>query len=174
MFSTPLHSLSFSLFQGIELVNSGPSNMKGGGGLENGQTEVPELIVDEQSLNVWYLGDAVFASPRINVEILLISPFIHHSGPTKTVFGWLYTIFVDFFSTKWRALRSDAQYVVEVSALDVNGQGLHLKATSLSTEYLAQVIADFVEKFIVGITEFMKADLTKSQKVCHDQQFYGF
>merc|ERR1719499_764204 len=76
-------------FEGIKLLHGTPSQSasKRNDQKKQRHDEVPELIINEHSLNVWYLGDFMFGSPRININLLLVSPLIYESGPMKALYA---------------------------------------------------------------------------------------
>ena len=54
----------------------------------------PELVINKASMQVWYLGDCSLKSPRVNVNVLLLSPLVYNT-PMNVI--------LDFFATEWPA-----------------------------------------------------------------------
>jgi len=121
----------------------------------------PELVIDEASMRVWYLADCVLHSPRININVMLLSPLVYDT-PMNAVLAEIWLQFVDFFSTEWSAEVAAASYSF---ALSLNHQGLVLSISGLDGRHFERLITEYLSTFVVHSKQRILNNPTLSRKV---------
>eukprot|EP01083_Nonionella_stella_P020134 55815_1 len=113
---------------------------------QNNQNKDVELVVSEASMQVWYLADHHFSSPRINMNFLLLSGLIYDT-PINALYAEIWLQFIDFYSSAWAANVNTACYSFDLS---LNHQGIVLSITGLNKRYLHELVGEFLNEYFVA------------------------
>ena len=123
--------------------------------------DLPILIINEPSINIWYKPDNKFKSPRININILLISPLIYDTA-INAIYAEIWLQFINFYSSEWYAQVAMASYSFELS---LNHQGIVLSITGLNQKHLTSLIEQFINIYITNIEKHINSHLKLSKDV---------
>lgn len=150
----------------VELIKESKENKKKKKNKEEEEKQdkeenVPELIMNEPSINIWYLGDHSFKSPRININVLLISPMIYDTA-MNAIFAEIWLQFINFYSSEWDAEIAAASYSFELS---LNHQGMVLSVTGLNEQHLSRLLEEFISSFLTKTEQLIHRNLKLSVSV---------
>eukprot|EP00485_Elphidium_margaritaceum_P020363 CAMPEP_0202730600 /NCGR_PEP_ID=MMETSP1385-20130828/186721_1 /ASSEMBLY_ACC=CAM_ASM_000861 /TAXON_ID=933848 /ORGANISM="Elphidium margaritaceum" /LENGTH=1187 /DNA_ID=CAMNT_0049396877 /DNA_START=1 /DNA_END=3564 /DNA_ORIENTATION=- len=123
--------------------------------------ELPMKIVNEASINIWYKPDTKFASPRININLLYVSPLIYDRA-IHALYAEIWLQLINFYSSDWYSQVAMASYAFELS---LNHQGIVFSITGLGHSYLSPLLQTFIAEYVTNVQKYIARDADKATGV---------